>query len=213
VRVLAWIAEGSWEACVDAVRELDASAVTLLHVAPDDVVGASGGALAGLLGRHRRDDVEARLAAVAGEAAEALLESAAQRLGREDAERVATSGRAEVVVMEAASDADVLVLGRQARRPGPRSLGHPTRFVVDHAPCKVVIVWPEGAPDGPPPPPPPDHGPGHLPPPPPHEGPHGGPPPPPHEGPHGGPPPPPHEGPHGGPPPPPPPHDPPPPPR
>ncbi|MFD5466969.1 hypothetical protein ACFWIQ_29700 [Kitasatospora sp. NPDC127059] len=29
--------------------------------------------------------------------------------------------------------------------PGPHSLGPATRFVVDHAPCAVLLVWPERA--------------------------------------------------------------------
>jgi nucleotide-binding universal stress UspA family protein len=32
---------------------------------------------------------------------------------------------------------------RRHGRGGPRSLGHATRFVVDHAPCAVLLVWPE----------------------------------------------------------------------
>jgi hypothetical protein len=43
-------------------------------------------------------------------------------------------------------------------RLGPHSLGHATRFVVDHAPCSVLLVWPDEPPgleSIPPPPPPP----------------------------------------------------------
>jgi hypothetical protein len=53
---------------------------------------------------------------------------------------------------------------------GPGSLGYITRFVVDHAPCTVLLVWPDGSPGlgsmptppppgkvPPPPPPPPEH--------------------------------------------------------
>jgi hypothetical protein len=39
---------------------------------------------------------------------------------------------------------------------GPRSLAPPTRFVVDHAPCRVLLAWPQPIPDLeslPPPPP------------------------------------------------------------
>jgi nucleotide-binding universal stress UspA family protein len=165
VKILAWITEGGWEACVDAAAALGPGEVTLLHVAADDVVGASGGALAGLLGRHRRPDLEARLTAVAGEAAAALLATAGERLGRPEARLVAASGRPEDVVLDAAGDADVLVLARDGRRAGPRSLGPATRFVADHAPCTVVLAWPGGGPVGgappagpaPPPPPGPPH--------------------------------------------------------
>jgi hypothetical protein len=56
---------------------------------------------------------------------------------------------AENAVMEAAADADILVVVRDSRHPGPHSLGHAARFVVDHAPCNVVLVWPGGGPDAP----------------------------------------------------------------
>ncbi|MBK7820987.1 MAG: hypothetical protein IPJ61_07895 [Tessaracoccus sp.] len=48
----------------------------------------------------------------------------------------------------AAAGADYLILGRDGdmKRLGPRSLGRETRFVVDHAPCTVLLVWPEAAP-------------------------------------------------------------------
>jgi hypothetical protein len=47
-------------------------------------------------------------------------------------------------------------------RLGPKSLGHATRFVVDHAPCAVLLVWPDETP-GIESLPPPKHGhpPGH----------------------------------------------------
>jgi nucleotide-binding universal stress UspA family protein len=57
-------------------------------------------------------------------------------------------GRAERAVVAACADADLLVLARDGdhTRLGPRSIGHATRFVLDHAPCRVLLVWPdEGA--------------------------------------------------------------------
>jgi hypothetical protein len=43
-------------------------------------------------------------------------------------------------------------------RLGPKSLGKAVRFVVDHAACPVLLVWPEPPPDvGTIPPPPPHH--------------------------------------------------------
>jgi nucleotide-binding universal stress UspA family protein len=78
----------------------------------------------------------------AEEEAVALLADAAARLGR-DAERVALRGRPEEEVLAALGDADLLVLARDGERdrPGPRSIGHATRFVLDHAPCDVLLVW------------------------------------------------------------------------
>ena len=48
---------------------------------------------------------------------------------------------------------DNLLIGTYARAPhgdrsrlGPHSLGPASRFVVDHAPCPLLLVWPEPAP-------------------------------------------------------------------
>ncbi|WP_201292797.1 hypothetical protein, partial [Cellulomonas citrea] len=46
-----WLVEGTWEACVDAVRGLPDGPVALLHVIDDDVADAWAGAPAGLMGR------------------------------------------------------------------------------------------------------------------------------------------------------------------
>jgi nucleotide-binding universal stress UspA family protein len=137
--VLAWITEAGWEACVDAVAALDATEVTLLHVTTVDVPGPRG---------RRHEQVMGRMSALADEAAAALLDDAEERLGRE-AGKVTANGPAEHVVMEAAAGADMLVVVRESRRPGPHSIGHAARFVVDHAPCNVVLVWPGGGPDRP----------------------------------------------------------------
>ncbi|HWK28541.1 MAG TPA: universal stress protein [Solirubrobacter sp.] len=139
MRVLVWITEGGWEACVDAAAELDADDFTLLHVASLDLPGPRG---------RRHEQVLARMSELAGEAASALLDDAEERLGR-DARKVAADGFAEEIVMEAAADADLLVLARDSSAPGPHSIGHAARFVVDHAPCALLLVWPEGEPDRP----------------------------------------------------------------
>jgi hypothetical protein len=60
-------------------------------------------------------------------------------------------------VVAASARADLLILARDGdqTRLGPKSLGKTARFVVDHAACPVLLVWP-GAPPGvatiPPPP-------------------------------------------------------------
>jgi nucleotide-binding universal stress UspA family protein len=116
---------------------LPATEITLLHVAAPILPGE------GLLGRRPREDVGARVAAVAGQAATALLADAQKRLGSAaTVHRVAASGRPESIVMAAAATADVLVLARDGRRAGPHSLGHASRYVVDHAPCTVLLAWP-----------------------------------------------------------------------
>jgi nucleotide-binding universal stress UspA family protein len=144
VNLLCWIVEGTWPACVAAVRDLappDAE-VTLLHVTGPDLPAVVHGARSGLFGRgrHRDDDVDR----VAASAAADLLAAAAQRLGG-PARQLERHGRAEHEVTAAAADADLLVLARDGdlAHPGPHSLGPHTRYVVDHAPCPVLLVWPD----------------------------------------------------------------------
>lgn len=150
VRALVWIAEETWEGVIDGAlpplpREAD---VTLLYVAPEDVLAAPDLALEGLLGRARPPvDPSMRMAEVAEHAGADLLDAAAARLGR-PARREVRVGRVEREVVQAAAGADLLVVARDGERAraGPRSLGPDTRFVVDHAPCPVLVVWPAGPP-------------------------------------------------------------------
>jgi nucleotide-binding universal stress UspA family protein len=167
MKVLVWIVEGTWEGCVDAARQVLAAdaEVTLLHVTPAEVAEAAGGAAAGLLGRGRRPgrDPAQRIQATGQLAAAELLDAAQARLGR-PAAKLWRRGRVERLVTEAAAEgADLLVVARDGDRSrlGPHSLGPATRFVVDHAPCAVLLVWPAQAPtvDSIPP------APGHPPPP------------------------------------------------
>ncbi|MYS14557.1 universal stress protein, partial [Streptomyces sp. SID4982] len=69
------------------------------------------------------------------------------------------SGRPEHEVVAAAEGAGLLVLARDGDRSrlGPHSLGPAARFTVDHAPCPVLLVWPERAPGLGTIPPPPHH--------------------------------------------------------
>ena len=180
-RAVVWVSEGTWEASVDAVAQMlpDDCEITLLHVTPPDAVEVAAGAAAGLLGRHRPPDgPERELVERSERAAAELLEAAAQRLGRAAASETRI-GRPEREVLDAAGDADVLVLARDRdpSRPGPHSIGPATRFVLDHAACAVLLVWMPGGPQSRALPP--DrrhHRPGH-PPPPPHGPPPSGPPP------------------------------------
>lgn len=163
--VIAWIVEGTWPACVDAVRTHapDGADIVVLHVSGHDLPGIAHGAYAGLLGRgHPERDPATRLQDIAAAAAAQLLDAAAVRLGR-PCTRLERTGRAEREVVAAAEGADLLVVARDGNRThlGPRSLGTASRFVVDHAPCPVLLVWPEPAPGiatiPPPPPSPPHH--------------------------------------------------------
>jgi hypothetical protein len=127
-RVLVWLTPTGWEACVDAARDL--GDVTLLQV------GEAGPEPAGLLGRRPPRGPDAALAVD-----DELFDAAEERLGR-PAGRLTPPGRPEHAVVEAAAGFDVLVLSRTNLQPGPHSLGHATRFVVDHAPSAILLVWP-----------------------------------------------------------------------
>jgi nucleotide-binding universal stress UspA family protein len=165
VTVIAWIVEGTWPACVDAAaaHAPEGADIVLLHVTDPDVPGAARGAYAGLFGRGRPErDPGTRLQQLAAGSAQQLLEAAAERLARPCA-LVERSGRIEREVVAVCDGADLLILARDGDRThlGPRSLSPPTRFVVDHAPCPVLLVWPETPPAITTiPPPPPGPGPG-----------------------------------------------------
>ena len=143
VRALVWIGEGTWEATVDAAAALlpaDAE-IELLHVAFDAETFVRAGRR-GLLGRHPHPPPGPDPVSTATEEeAAALLADAAVRLGR-DATRTARRGRAQDEVLDAARDADVLVLARggEPDHLGPKSVGHAERFVLDHASCAVLLV-------------------------------------------------------------------------
>jgi nucleotide-binding universal stress UspA family protein len=157
--VFIWVREGTWRATVDAALDLAPAGArfTLLHVTPAEVPDAVHGAYAGLLGRAGRDP-GSRLEEMAAVSAGELLAAAADRLGR-PCERLDVQGRAERAVVAASAQADLLIVARDGDRSrlGPKSLGKTTRFVVDHAPCPVLLVWPESAPDVATIPPPPHH--------------------------------------------------------
>jgi nucleotide-binding universal stress UspA family protein len=176
VKAVVWVVEGTWRGSVDAAsRHLPPGThIALLHVTPSDVNEVTEAATAGLLGRtFPRHRPSRHLNELADQEALELLSAAATRLGREDAELLQRRGRVErEVVAAVAQEVDLLVVARDGDRSrlGPHSLGHATRFVVDHAPCPVLLVWPdeppgiESIPPPPPavpasPPPPSSHGP------------------------------------------------------
>jgi nucleotide-binding universal stress UspA family protein len=176
VRVVVWLVEGTWQGCLDAAAHIvppDAQ-VALLHVTPSDVGEVTEAATAGLLGRaFRVRRPTGHFEEVADEEALEILQAAATRLGRENTELVHRRGRVEREVVSAiAEGVELLVVARDGDRSrlGPHSLGPATRFIVDHAPCPVLLVWPDEAPGIESIPPPPGHHPqppppGHHPPP------------------------------------------------
>lgn len=105
----------------------------------------------GRWGRHQPDrDRDAAMARAEEErAVEVLREAAAAARGAGytgEAEARVRRGRPEREIVRALTElaADVVVLAPRpsARQgpPGPHSLGHVARFVVDHAPCAVLLL-------------------------------------------------------------------------
>jgi nucleotide-binding universal stress UspA family protein len=142
-RVLGWIAPGTWPAVVAALANRPKADQLLLVAAAD----TESFATPSLFGRGRRHDPQQSPETLTLEAAEKLLHQAAERLGRPCQKRV-VKGRTERAITEEAQHADLLILARDGdlSRLGPSSLGPHTRFVIDHAPCKVEIVWPDQIP-------------------------------------------------------------------
>jgi nucleotide-binding universal stress UspA family protein len=158
--IIVWIVEDTWPACVEAARTHTRSGeeIVLLHVTDAGIAEAAHGAYAGLLGRgHPEHDPGTRVEQLTTEAAAELLRVAAERLAR-PCRQVQRVGRIEREVVTAADGADLLIVARDGDRSrlGPKSLGHHARFVVDHAPCPVLLIWPDRPPavaSIPPPPP------------------------------------------------------------
>lgn len=162
--VVEWIAHGGWRAAVDAARTAASTEadIVLLQVLAGEVEEVVHGVFAGLLGRRRSAPVAIDESAVTS--GQELLDTASTRLGR-PARQETRSGRIEREVVAAAENADLLVVSRDGDRSrlGPHSLGPAARFVVDHAPCAVLLVWPGEAPSLESIPPPPTHPPVHRP--------------------------------------------------
>ena len=166
--VVIWVTEGTWRASVDAALDLlpAGAPITLLHVTPAELPEAAHGAYLGLFGRGQPErDPGPRVAELAAVSAGELLDAAARRLGR-PCQQMERRGVTEREVVTATAGARLLIMARDGDRSrlGPKSLGKAARFVVDHAPCPVLLVWPGTAPAVetiPPPPHPPGRGP-HL---------------------------------------------------
>lgn len=147
MKVAGWIAAGTWPAVVDALKRRPASDDLLLVAVADESEGVPSGPLAGLMGRGRRPGDSQANDQLGRSAAEDLLAQAVAALGRPCDAQLRT-GFTEREVTAAAAGVDLLVIARDGDRTrlGPHSLGRHTRFVLDHAPCTVALVWPGEAP-------------------------------------------------------------------
>jgi nucleotide-binding universal stress UspA family protein len=145
MRVLVWIVDETWNATVVAAAAflLADAEVTLIHVRASDAETVASGSRYALLGRFHRSSAE-QLDTISEESANELLADAQGVLGREAA-LDARCGLIEREIVAAAETMDLLVFARDEERAhhGPRSLGPTARYVLDHAPCAVLLVWPE----------------------------------------------------------------------
>jgi nucleotide-binding universal stress UspA family protein len=147
MKILAWLTDGTWEACVDATAEIASTddEILLLRVTDPALTEGLHGAYAGLVGRGRRGhDPGDAIDSASRIADEELFAAAKEQLGR-PATTETRRGRLEREVIAAIGDASLLVVARDGDRSrvGPHSLGRATRFVVDHAPCAVLLIWPD----------------------------------------------------------------------
>lgn len=145
MRALVWIVEDSWKATVEAAAQLlpaDAE-LTLLYVRETEAESVTRGALQGLLGR-RSPTPHLSVESLSKQSAGELLAEAQTALGRESSIETC-SGSVEQEVLAAADGMDVILMARDGDRAhrGPRSLGASGRFVVEHAQCAVLLVWPD----------------------------------------------------------------------
>lgn len=149
-RTVVWLTPGGWEACVDAVSTVATpeTTVVLLHVVEAELSSALLSAATGLpdateggarLNGHRP-------VATTTSAAE-LIDAAERRLGR-PAQADLRFGQCEPEVLDACEGADLLICARDGDQTdlGPDSVTPTARFIVDHAPCAVLLIWPHGVP-------------------------------------------------------------------
>lgn len=143
-----WITETTWEACIEQARSVIPSdaEVRLVHVSPGDVEDLVEEGAEGLLGRRPAPQPQHAIRTIAAHEAHALLSRAQARLSR-PATLQARRGHPERELLRACADADLLLLARDREpRLGPKSLSHETRFIVDHSPCAVMLIWPQEPP-------------------------------------------------------------------
>ncbi|HST84699.1 MAG TPA: hypothetical protein VLL08_23375 [Kineosporiaceae bacterium] len=149
MRITVWLAPSTWVAGLAPLVNYPDAELTLMCVVDAGVDAAVRGGHTGLLGRGKwggRPTESTNLVQAA--AATELLDEAEMRIGRATTRRILTSDHPEREVVAACADTDLLILARDGdkHRLGPRSLGRATRFVLDHAPCQILLLWPESAP-------------------------------------------------------------------
>ncbi len=145
--VLVAVAGAETPAFWDRVRELlpRGAGVELFHVVDEAPVRELGMVFGRHPGRSQPAGVDARIREAESRGSETILGEARAAVGSEA--QVATGrGRPEQEIVNRARDlgAALVVVGARPGEtetpPAPHSLGHVSRYVVDHAPCPVLLV-------------------------------------------------------------------------
>ena len=146
-RVLVCVAGAEAEPFWERVRALlpDDATVELYHVIDEAPARELDVQFMRRPGHPPPPGFDARARAAETRGSDAILEDAVRALARAAGTNVGR-GRPERAIVEHASEsgASLVVLGCRpgelATPPEPHSLGHVARFVVDHAPCPVLLV-------------------------------------------------------------------------
>lgn len=131
---------------VERCAPVQAADVLFAHVV-DPSAGKHWGQMAGhhWLRRHPGPREYARFEQAAARSAEEILSEAMARSAQWPATRrriveVHGNPERELVRLVLAEQADLLAIGQHRMELGPHALGRCARFVVDHAPCCVLVV-------------------------------------------------------------------------
>ena len=152
VRAVVWLVEGTWQGCLDASAQI---------IPPDARRDTPSRHALRCRRDHRSCNRRNARSSLSGAQAHRPFRGGRGRGGlgdpgsRGNAARTgghracSSSGTGGTRGRRAAADGvDLLVVARDGDRSrlGPHSLGHATRFIVDHAPCPVLLVWPDEPP-------------------------------------------------------------------
>ncbi len=121
------------------------AAIEMFHVIDDAAAHQIGLRAAHLPGRDPAHGLPPASYGAERHGAEALVADAVAALGRPASSAIARGRPGHTIVERAAERrADCVVVGVRAAAvrvaADPHSLGHAARFVVDHAPCPVLLV-------------------------------------------------------------------------
>lgn len=134
-------------AVLDAARDVLSPSLAwiVLHVVDtrphEEVDRALGGLPVHGSGHHRADDRLQRIAAEQGEAIRDEIAAWLQAHGR-DAEIVIAHGHPEQEILHLAVErhVDLIAIGSEHPGVGPHPLSPPIRYLIDHAPCDVLLL-------------------------------------------------------------------------